>query len=68
MRPSAAWRDERQRLSATVLQVAFTAAVLVNIALARPGHLQLLLLLSLSVPAGIFARAVRDVTRGDASA
>ena len=68
MRPSAAWRDERQRLSAIVLQVAFTAAVLVNIALASPGYLQLLLLLSLSVPAGIFARAVRDVTRGDASA
>jgi hypothetical protein len=65
MRPSAAWRDERQRWSRIVLQAVFIAAVLVNVAVASLGYLQLLLLISLSAPAGIFALAVRDVTRGD---
>ena len=67
MRPSAAWRDERQRRSRIFIQAVFTATVLVNIAVASLGYLQLLLLISLSAPAGIFALAVRDVTRGDAS-
>jgi hypothetical protein len=42
--------------------------VVVNVALASLGYLQLLLLLFLSVPAGIFARAVRDVTKNTTDA
>ena len=67
LRPSAAWRDERQRRGGIVIQLAFAIAVVVNIALASVGYLQLLLLVFVSAPAGIFALAVRDVTRGDAS-
>lgn len=67
LRPSAAWRDERQRRGAIIIQSAFAIAIAANIALASVGYLQLLLLVALSSPAGIFALAVRDVTRGDAS-
>ena len=67
LRPSAAWRDERQRRGAIFIQVAFAAAVVVNVAVASVGYLQLLLLVLLLAPAGIFARAVREVTRSDAS-
>jgi hypothetical protein len=65
LRPSAAWRDERQRRGAIFIQAAYAAAVVVNIALASVGYLQLLLLVYVSGAAGIFALAVRDVTRGD---
>ena len=65
LRPSAAWRDERQRWGGILAQGAFATAVVVNIALASVGYLQLLLLLHVSGAAGIFALAVRDVTRGD---
>jgi hypothetical protein len=61
LRPSAAWRDERQRRGAIFIQLAFAVAVIVNIALASVGYLQLLLLVFLTAPAGIFALAVRDV-------
>jgi len=67
LRPSAAWRDERQRRGAIVIQVAFATAVVVNTALASVGYLQLLLLVMLFAPAGIFARAVRDASHGDGS-
>ena len=66
-RPSAAWRTERQRWATIFLNVVFAAAVLANVAVASVGYLQLLLLFTLSVPAGIFARAVREVTQGDGS-
>jgi hypothetical protein len=66
-RPSAAWRDERQRRGAIAIQVGFLVAILANIALAGVGYLQVLLLISLLAPAGIFANAVRDVTRSDPS-
>lgn len=62
LRAGAAWRSERQRRGAIVLQLGFAIAAIVNIALASVGYLQLLLLVSLSAPAGIFANAVRDVT------
>lgn len=67
LRPSAAWRDERQRRGAIVLQLGFVIAVVVNIWLASVGYLQLLLLVWLLTPAGIFANAVRDVTQSDPS-
>jgi hypothetical protein len=67
LRPSAAWRDERQRRGAIIIQVVFAIAVVVNIALASVGYLQLLLLVMLTAPAGIFALAVRDVTDGHLS-
>ena len=65
LRHSAAWRDDRQRRGAIVIQLVFVAAVVVNIAVASVGFFQLLLLILLLAPAGIFANAVRDVTRGD---
>lgn len=67
LRPSAAWRDERQRRGGIIIQLAFAIAVVANIALASVGYLQLLLLVALTGPAGIFSLAVRDVTRGNAS-
>lgn len=67
LRPSGAWRDERQRRGYVVTQLVFAAAVVANIALANVGYLQLLLLAFLSAPAGIFSRAVLESTRGDAS-
>jgi hypothetical protein len=63
MRPSAAWESERQRRRFIFSLLIFAIAVAVNIALASLGYLQLLLLFALGSPAGIFARAVRDVTR-----
>jgi hypothetical protein len=65
LRPSAAWRDERQRWGGIVIQGVFAVAVAANIALASVGYLQLLLLIHVSGAAGIFALAVREVTRGD---
>jgi hypothetical protein len=62
-RPSSAWPDERRRRGYTFSQLAFAIAVVVNIALASLGFLQLLLLLLLSGAVGIFARAVYDATR-----
>ena len=67
LRPGAAWQDERQRRGYIVTQLAFAIAVVVNVALASVGYLQLLLLAFLSAPAGIFSRAVLESTRGDAS-
>ena len=67
LRPGAAWRDERQRRGAIFIQLVFAIAVVVNIALASVGYLQLLLLVLLTGPFGIFALAVRDVTGGDPS-
>jgi hypothetical protein len=67
LRPGAAWRDERQRRGAIVLQVVFANAVVANIALASVGYLQLLLLVMLTGPFGIFSLAVRDVTSRDPS-
>lgn len=67
LRPSAAWRSERQRRASIIIQLAFGIAVAANIALANVGYLQLLLLVAVTGPAGIFSLAVRDVTRGDLS-
>ena len=67
LRPSAAWRTEPQRRAGIAIQLAFAIAIVVNVALASVGYLQLLLLVALTSPAGIFSLAVRDVTRGDAS-
>jgi hypothetical protein len=64
--PSAALRSQRQRRVAIVMRLAVGAAALVNIALASVGYLQLLLLILLFGPIGIFVLAVADVTRGDA--
>jgi hypothetical protein len=64
-RPGPAWPSERGRQGYLVSQLVVAIAIVVNIALASLGYLQLLLLFLLFVPAGIFARAVRDVTRGD---
>jgi hypothetical protein len=66
-RPSSAWPDERQRRGVIFGSVAVFIAVVVNVALASVGFLQLLLLLMLLAPAAIFANAVRDATRGDPS-
>lgn len=68
MRPSAAWPSERQRRGFIFSNLVFGIAVAVNIALASVGYLQLLLLFALGSPAGIFARAVEDVTRARADA
>lgn len=65
--PTAAWPDERRRRGAIFISVAMTTAVVVNIALASVGYLQLLLLLLLTGPASIFMNAVADVTQGDES-
>jgi hypothetical protein len=62
MRPSAAWPSERQRRGFILSSLVFALAVLVNLALASVGYLQLLLLFALGSPIGIFARAVQDVT------
>ena len=67
LRPSAAWRTERQRRGGIILQLAFAIAAGLNVALASIGYLELLLLVFLLAPAGIFALAVRDVTSGDGS-
>jgi hypothetical protein len=67
LRPSAAWRDERQRRGGIIIQLVFAIAIVANIALASVGYLQLLLLVALTAPAGIFSLAVRDVTRGETS-
>jgi hypothetical protein len=66
-RPGPAWPNERRRRGYLVGQLLVAVAIALNIALASLGYLQLLLLFLLSVPAGIFARAVRDVTRSDPS-
>lgn len=63
-RPGAAWPDEGQRRGFIFTQLLFAIAVAVNIVLANVGYLQILLLLMLSAPLGIFARSVRDVTGG----
>jgi hypothetical protein len=63
-RPSAAWRDERQRRGGIGIQIVFAGLAILSIVVASLGFFQLLVLLFLSAPAGIFARAVRDVTRG----
>jgi hypothetical protein len=67
-RPGPAWPNERRRRGYILGQLAVAIAVVVNVALASLGYLQLLLLLFLSVPAGIFARAVRDVTKNTTDA
>jgi hypothetical protein len=67
LRPSAAWRSERQRLGGIIIQAGYAVAVAANIALASLGYLQLLLLVAILGPAGIFSLAVREATRGDAS-
>ena len=63
-RPGPAWPNERQRRGFIVGQLAVAVAIVANVALASVGYLQVLLLLLLSVPAGIFARAVRDAAGG----
>ena len=67
LRPSSAWRDERQRRGAIIIQLVFAIAIVANVALASVGYLQLMLLLALTGPAGIFSLAVRDVTRAETS-
>jgi hypothetical protein len=67
LRPGAAWRNERQRRGAIFIQLVFAILVVVNIALASVGYLQLLLLIMLTGPFGVFALAVRDVTGSDPS-
>lgn len=62
-RPGPAWRDERQRRGAIFGELALVIAILVNIALASVGFLQLLLLAMLIEPVGIFANSVREVTQ-----
>jgi hypothetical protein len=66
--PSPAWPDERQRRFTIFAQVVFSAAALVNLALADIGYLQLVLLVLLFRPASTFMLAVADVTRGGAPA
>lgn len=66
-RPGPAWPNERRRRGYILIELVVAIALAVNIALASVGYLQLMLLLLLSVPAGTFARAVRDATRSDGS-
>jgi hypothetical protein len=63
MRPGPAWPNDRQRRGYLVGWLAFAIVVTVNIGVASVGYLQLLLLFALGAPAGVFARAVREVTR-----
>jgi hypothetical protein len=63
-RPGPAWPNERTRRGYILTELVVAIAIIVNIALASVGYLQLLLLFLLSVPAGTFARSVRDATRG----
>ena len=64
VRPGPAWPNERRRRGYIISGLVVVIAMLVNVALASVGYLQLLLLLLLFSAAGIFARAVRDFTRG----
>jgi hypothetical protein len=61
-RPGPAWPDDQQRLIFIAIEGTAIAVMLGNVLVGSVGYLQLLLLLALVTPVGIFLNAIRDVT------
>jgi hypothetical protein len=66
-RPGPAWPDDRQRRFFTAAEALGIAVTLGNVVVGSVGYLQLMLLMALLTPVGIFLNAIRQITTSDGS-